>query len=71
MQGLYDEVQALLGSCVRLYYEADDLLKKSESDVSRWEPEGLRRRIMYVMNRHEVTEKMSRLEEPKTKACGR
>ena len=67
MQGLYDEVQALLGDCVRLFYEADDLLKKSESDVSRWDPEGLRRRIIYVMNRHEVAEKMSRLEEQKQK----
>ena len=67
MQGLYDEVQALLGNCVRLSYEADDLLKKSESDVSRWDPEGLRRRIIYVMNRHEVAEKMSRLEEQKQK----
>ena len=67
MQGLYDEVQALLGNCVRLFYEADDLLKKSESDVSRWDPEGLRRRIMYVMSRHEVAEKMSRLEDQKQK----
>lgn len=67
MQGLYDEVQALLGNCVRLFYEADDLLKKSERDVSRWDPEGLRRRIMYVMNRHEVAEKMSRLEDQKQK----
>ena len=67
MQRLYDEVQELLGNCVRLFYEADDLLKKSESNVSRWDPEGLRRRIMYVMNRHEVAEKMSRLEEQKQK----
>lgn len=67
MQRLYDEVQELLGNCVRLFYEADDLLKRSESDVSRWDPEGLRRRIIYVMNRHEVAEKMSRLEEQKQK----
>ncbi len=67
MQGLYDEVQALLGNCVRLFYEADDLLKRSQSDVSRWDPEGLRRRIIFVMNRHEVSEKMSRLEEQKQK----
>ena len=67
MQGLYDEVQALLGNCVRLFYEADEVLKKSESDVSRWDPEGLRRRITYVMNRHEVAEKMSRLDEQKQK----
>ncbi len=67
LQSLYDEVQALLGNCVRLFYEADDLLKKSESNVSRWDPEGLRRRIIYVMNRHEVAEKLSRLEEQKQK----
>ena len=67
MQGLHDEVEALLGDCVRLFYEADDLLKKSESNVSRWDPEGLRRRITYVMNRHEVAEKMLRLEEQKQK----
>ena len=68
MQRLYDEVQELLGNCVRLFYEADDLLKRSESDVSRWDPEGLRRRIIYVMNRHEVAEKMSRLEEAEAEA---
>lgn len=67
MQRLCDKVQALLGNCVRLFYEADDLLKRSESDISRWDPEGLRRRIIYVMNRHEVAEKMSRLEEKKQK----
>ena len=60
-------MQALLGNCVRLFYEADDLLKRSESDASRWDPEGLRRRIIFVMNRHEVSEKMSRLEEQKQK----
>ena len=42
-------------------------MKRSESDVSRWDPEGLRRRVIYVMNRHEVAEKMSRLEEQKQK----
>lgn len=67
LKGLYDEVQVLLGNCVRLFYEADDLLKRSESNVSRWDPEGLRRRVTYVMNRHEVAEKMSRLEEQKQK----
>ena len=67
MQGLYDEVQVLLGNCVRLFYEADDLLKKSESDDARWDPEGLRRRIVFVMNRHEVAEKMQRLEDQKTR----
>ena len=67
MQGLYDEVQELLGNCVRLFYEADDLLKRCESDVARWDPEGLRRRITYVMNRHEVAEKMQRLDDQKAR----
>ncbi len=67
MQGLYDEVQELLGNCVRLFYEADDLLKRCESDVERWDPEGLRRRIIYVMNRHEVADKMQRLNEQKAR----
>ena len=64
---LYDEVQELLGNCVRLFYEADDLLKRCESDVARWDPEGLRRRITFVMNRHEVAEKMQRLEDQKAR----
>lgn len=67
MQVLYDEVQELLGNCVRLFYEADDLLKRCESDGVRWDPEGLRRRITFVMNRHEVAEKMQRLEDQKTR----
>ncbi len=67
MQGLYDEVQDLLGNCVRLFYEADDLLKRCESDVERWDPEGLRRRIIYVMNRHEVADKMQRLNDQKAR----
>ena len=67
MQVLYDEVQELLGNCVRLFYEADDLLKRCESDVARWDPEGLRRRITFVMNRHEVAEKMQRLEDQKAR----
>jgi hypothetical protein len=67
LQGLYDEVQELFGNCVRLFYEADDLLKRCESDVARWDPEGLRRRITYVMNRHEVAEKMLRLEDQKAR----
>lgn len=67
MQGLYDEVQDLLGNCVRLFYEADDLLKRCESDVMRWDPEGLWRRIVYVMNRHEVADKMSRLDDQKAR----
>lgn len=64
---LYEEVQTLLESCVRLFYEADDLLKKSQSDEGRWDPEGLRRRIVFVMNRHEVGEKMQRLSDQKAK----
>lgn len=64
---LYNEVQALLGNCVRLFYEADDLLKKCRSDNERWDPEGLRRRIVFVMNRHEVGEKIERLGDQKTK----
>ena len=67
MQVLYDEVEELFGNCVRLFYEADDLLKRCESDVSRWDPEGVRRRIIFVMNRHEVAEKMQRLEDQKTR----
>ena len=67
MQGLYDEVQELLGDCVRLFYEADDLLKRCESDVERWDPEGLRRRIIFVMNRHEVADKMQRLHDQKAR----
>lgn len=57
---LYEEVQVLLGNCVRLFYEADDLLKRTKSEVDRWDPEGLRRRIIFVMNRHEMGEKMQR-----------
>ncbi|KAL8773647.1 MAG: hypothetical protein Q9209_001413 [Squamulea sp. 1 TL-2023] len=59
---LYEEVQGLLKTCVRLFYEADDLLKRSERD-----PYGLRRRILFVMNRDEVTEKMNRLADQKAK----
>lgn len=67
IQGLYDEVQDLLGNCVRLFYKADDLLKRCESNVERWDPEGLRRRIIYVMNRHEVADKMQRLNDQKAR----
>lgn len=66
VQGLY-EVEDLLGDCVRLFYEADDLLKRCKSDVERWDPEGLRRRIIYVMNRHEVADKMRRLNDQKAR----
>ena len=67
MQGLYDEVQELLGNCVRLFYETDDLLKRCENDSERWDPEGLRRRVTYVMNRHEVADKMQRLNDQKAR----
>lgn len=59
---LYDEVQGLLKTCVTLFYEADDLLKRSERN-----PYGLRRRILFVINRNEVTEKMNRLADQKAK----
>ncbi|KAL8691688.1 MAG: hypothetical protein Q9218_003144 [Villophora microphyllina] len=59
---LYNEVEALLQTCVKLFYEADDLLKRSERD-----PYGLRRRILFVMNRNELTEKMQRLADQKAK----
>ncbi|CAL8576734.1 hypothetical protein XPA_002600 [Xanthoria parietina] len=59
---LYDEVQGLLKTCVTLFYEADDLLKRSERN-----PYGLRKRILFVMNRNEVTEKMNRLADQKAK----
>ncbi|KAL8997138.1 MAG: hypothetical protein Q9169_003521 [Polycauliona sp. 2 TL-2023] len=59
---LYTEVQGLLKTCVTLFYEADDLLKRSERD-----PYGFRRRILFVMNRNEVTEKMNRLADQKAK----
>ena len=64
---LYEETQTLLGNCVKLFYEADSLLKRSKEDAARWDPEGLWRRIVYVMNRHEVAEKMQRLEDQKMK----
>ncbi|KAL8702792.1 MAG: hypothetical protein Q9201_004032 [Fulgogasparrea decipioides] len=59
---LYDEVENLLQTCVRLFYEADDLLKRSERD-----PYGLRRRILFIMNRSEVTDKMQKLADQKAK----
>ena len=67
LQGLYDEVQELLGNCVRLFYETDALLKKCENDLERWDLEGLRRRVTYVMNRHEVADKMQRLNDQKAR----
>lgn len=59
---LYDEVQGLLMTCVRLFYEADDLLKRSES-----EGKGLWRRVLFMVHRDEVLEKVSRLQEQKAK----
>ncbi|KAL8785890.1 MAG: hypothetical protein Q9213_003122 [Squamulea squamosa] len=59
---LYEEVQGLLKTCVKLFYEADDLLKRSERD-----PYNLMRRILFMMNRNEVTEKMNRLADQKAK----
>ena len=59
---LYEEVQALLKTCITLFYEADDLLKRSQR-----EGYGLRRRILFVLNRNEVQEKMTRLADQKAK----
>ncbi|KAG8533161.1 uncharacterized protein KY384_001944 [Bacidia gigantensis] len=64
---LWTETQTLLSSCIRLFYETDRLLKRSNSDSSRWDPDGLRRRIVFVMNRHKVDEKIQRLAEQKQK----
>lgn len=59
---LYEEVQGLLRTCITLFYEADDLLKRSERD-----PYGFRRRLLFLMNRDEVSSKMARLESQKQK----
>ncbi|MCJ1231958.1 hypothetical protein MMC12_008638 [Toensbergia leucococca] len=59
---LKNEVQLLLKTCVRLFYEADVLLKKSELDS--WD---LRRRLRFVLNGNEVVEKMRRLQDQKSK----
>ena len=67
LDALYAETQTLLSSCIRLFYETDRLLKRSKSDNRRWDPEGLRRRIVYVMNRHKLDEKIQRLAEQKQK----
>lgn len=66
-ENLYKETQILVGNCVRLFIEADHLLKRSRADAERWDLEGLRRRIVFVMNRHEVAEKMQRLEDQKAR----
>ncbi|KAI4136635.1 MAG: hypothetical protein L6R39_007690, partial [Caloplaca ligustica] len=57
---LYDEVQGLLKTCIKLFYEVDDLLKRSERD-----PHGFRRRMLFLMNRDEVADKVARLEGQK------
>ena len=67
LDALYMETQTLLSSCIRLFYETDRLLKRSKSDHSRWDPEGLRRRVVFVMNRHKLDEKIQRLAEQKQK----
>ena len=67
LDALYLETQTLLSSCIRLFYETDRLLKRSKSDHSRWDPEGLRRRVVFVMNRHKLDEKIQRLAEQKQK----
>ena len=67
LDALYSETQTLLSSCIKLFYETDRVLKRSKSDYSRWDPEGLRRRIVFVMNRHKVDEKIQRLAEQKQK----
>lgn len=59
---LYAEVDALLSMCVRLFYEADDLLKKSRRDGKGWW-----RRVQYLVNKDEVLDKVARLQEQKAK----
>lgn len=61
-QMLYEEVQGLLVSCLRLFYEADDLLKRSQREGM-----GLWRRVLFVMNRDEVLDKVGRLGEQKAR----
>ncbi|KAI4165836.1 MAG: hypothetical protein LQ348_007824, partial [Seirophora lacunosa] len=59
---LYQEVQHLLKTSITLFYEADDLLKRSERD-----PYGFRRRALFLVNRDGVAEKMARLEGQKAR----
>lgn len=61
-QMLYDEVQGLLVSCLRLFYEADDLLKRSQREGM-----GLWRRVLFVINRDEVLDKVGRLGEQRAR----
>ena len=67
LDALYTETQTLLSSCIKLFYETDRLLKRSKSNHARWDPEGLRRRVVFVMNRHKLDEKIRRLAEQKQK----
>lgn len=53
---LFEEVQVLLRDCIRLFYEADDLLKRNEQ-----EPERLWKRVQFLMRKDEVGEKVARL----------
>ena len=59
---LKNEVESLLKTCITLFYEADDLLKRSERDQYR-----LRRRLQFVLNQNEVRDKMTRLQDQKAK----
>lgn len=59
---LKNEVGSLLRACITLFYEADDLLKRSERDQY-----GLMRRLQFMLNRNEVKDKMARLQDQKAK----
>ena len=59
---LKNEVESLLKTCITLFYEADDLLKRSERDQY-----GFRRRLQFVLNQSEVRDKMTRLQDQKAK----
>lgn len=61
-QVLYDEVQTLLRTCIRLFVEADAMLKRSER-----EGKALWRRVVFLLNRDEVREKVNRLQEQKAR----
>ncbi len=59
---LKNEVESLLKTCITLFYEADDLLKRSERDQY-----GLRRRLQFMLNQNEAKDKMTRLQDQKAK----
>ena len=59
---LKNEVESLLKTCITLFYEADDLLKRTEGDHY-----GLGRRLQFVLNQNEVRDKMTRLQDQKAK----